>query len=155
MSFEQFRFDPRVAAGVRASGYEVATPIQAATIPPAMQGRDVMGLAQTGTGKTAAYALPILHRLLSGPRGTLRALVLAPTRELAEQICDSPSANWAPDRPDGDHHLRRRGHRTRRCAPCAAAPTSSWRAPGACWTTSDSARSTFRNSRCWCSTRPT
>lgn len=89
MSFDQFRFDPRIAAGVRASGYEVATPIQAATIPPVMEGRDVMGLAQTGTGKTAAYALPALHRMLSGPRGVLRTLVLAPTRELAEQIGDS------------------------------------------------------------------
>ena len=86
MSFTSFNLDPRVAAGVTACGYTTPTPIQKHSIPPAMQGRDIMGLAQTGTGKTAAFALPILHRLLDGPRGVLRALVLAPTRELAEQI---------------------------------------------------------------------
>ncbi|MGD9331767.1 MAG: DEAD/DEAH box helicase, partial [Desulfobacterales bacterium] len=62
------------------------TPIQAEAIPTVMEGRDVMGLAQTGTGKTAAFVLPILNRLINGPRGTLRALIVAPTRELAEQI---------------------------------------------------------------------
>ena len=86
MSFTSFNLDPRVAAGVTACGYTTPTPIQKHSIPPAMQGLDIMGLAQTGTGKTAAFALPILHRLLDGPRGVLRALILAPTRELAEQI---------------------------------------------------------------------
>ncbi|HEY0068519.1 MAG TPA: DEAD/DEAH box helicase [Chloroflexia bacterium] len=86
MTFKSFNLDPRVAAGVEALGYEVPTPIQNQAIPPIMQGRDVMGLAQTGTGKTAAFVLPILQRLLDGPRGHVRALVLAPTRELAEQI---------------------------------------------------------------------
>ena len=71
-------------------GYTTPTPIQEKAIPVAMEGRDVLGLAQTGTGKTAAFALPILHRLASGPpkRG-IRALVIAPTRELAEQIHQS------------------------------------------------------------------
>lgn len=86
MKFASFSFHPAVAAGVTAAGYVVPTPIQAEAIPPIMAGRDVMGLAQTGTGKTAAFALPILHRLMQGERGVVRALVIAPTRELAEQI---------------------------------------------------------------------
>ncbi|HEY0009738.1 MAG TPA: DEAD/DEAH box helicase, partial [Tepidisphaeraceae bacterium] len=86
MNFDSFDFHPRVADGIRALGYETPTPIQAQGIPPVMEGRDVMGLAQTGTGKTAAFALPILNRLLGGARGRVRALVIAPTRELAEQI---------------------------------------------------------------------
>ena len=87
MSFETFNFHPSVMAGVRALGYVTPTPIQLKSIPPIMQGRDVIGLAQTGTGKTAAFALPILHRLLPGPRGRVRALIISPTRELAEQTC--------------------------------------------------------------------
>ena len=86
MKFQTFEFHPHVAAGVAAAGYITPTPIQAQAIPPVMLGRDVMGLAQTGTGKTAAFVLPILERLLKGPRGPVRALVIAPTRELAEQI---------------------------------------------------------------------
>ncbi|MDA8388793.1 MAG: DEAD/DEAH box helicase [Nitrospiraceae bacterium] len=86
MEFQKFDFRPQVAAGVKAAGYITPTPIQAQAIPPVMQGRDVMGLAQTGTGKTAAFVLPILDRLMQGPRGRVRALVIAPTRELAEQI---------------------------------------------------------------------
>lgn len=85
-SFDDFRLDPKLADAVRALGYVSPTPIQSEAIPPVMAGRDVMGLAQTGTGKTAAFALPILQRLLSGPRGRVRALIVAPTRELAEQI---------------------------------------------------------------------
>lgn len=92
MTFKQFDFDPRIAVGVQALGYKVPTPIQLQAIPPVMQGRDVMGLAQTGTGKTAAFVLPILQRLLKGPRGQVRALILAPTRELAEQIHDAIGA---------------------------------------------------------------
>ncbi len=76
-------------AGVQAQGYTTPTPIQRQAIPYVMQGRDVMGLAQTGTGKTAAFVLPILERLLQGPRGRVRALIIAPTRELAEQIHES------------------------------------------------------------------
>ncbi|HET6314161.1 MAG TPA: DEAD/DEAH box helicase [Chloroflexia bacterium] len=86
MTFKSFNLDPRIMSGVQALGYEIPTPIQNQAIPPVMKGRDVMGLAQTGTGKTAAFVLPILQRLLNGPRGHVRALVLAPTRELAEQI---------------------------------------------------------------------
>jgi len=88
MSFETFNLHPSIMAGVRALGYSEPTPIQAQTIPPIMQGHDVIGMAQTGTGKTAAFVLPILHRLVSSPRGRIRALIISPTRELAEQTCD-------------------------------------------------------------------
>jgi len=86
MDFKSFNLNPRVTAGVEAAGFTEPTPIQAQSIPMIMQHRDVMGLAQTGTGKTAAFALPILHQLMKGKRGSVRALVVAPTRELAEQI---------------------------------------------------------------------
>lgn len=89
MTFKSFNLDPRISSGVEALGYIVPTPIQLQAIPPVLQGRDVMGLAQTGTGKTAAFVLPILQRLLNGPRGQVRALIVAPTRELAEQIHDN------------------------------------------------------------------
>jgi len=72
--------------GIKYAGYETATPIQEAAIPAAVRGRDIIGTAQTGTGKTAAFVLPILNRLLEGPRGMPRALIVTPTRELAEQI---------------------------------------------------------------------
>ncbi len=85
MNFDSFSFHPQINAGISAAGYSSPTSIQARTIPAIIDGRDVLGLAQTGTGKTAAFALPILQRLLNGPRGKLRALILAPTRELAEQ----------------------------------------------------------------------
>jgi ATP-dependent RNA helicase RhlE len=86
MSFVSFNLHPQIAAGVKALGYSTPTPIQRQSIPPVLDGRDVMGLAQTGTGKTAAFVLPILERLIKGPRGRIRALIIAPTRELAEQI---------------------------------------------------------------------
>jgi len=86
MGFSVFNFSPTIMAGVRGQGYEQPTPIQLQAIPLALEGRDLLGLAQTGTGKTAAFALPILQRLSAGPRGVVRALIVAPTRELAEQI---------------------------------------------------------------------
>lgn len=89
MKFQEFNFHPQVTAGIGAAGYETPTPIQLQAIPVVMAGRDVMGLAQTGTGKTAAFALPTLHRLATAPRGRVRALIVAPTRELAEQINES------------------------------------------------------------------
>ena len=91
MSFEAFNFHPGIMAGVRALGYTTPTPIQVKAIPPIMQGRDVIGLAQTGTGKTAAFVLPILQRLLQCPRGQVNALIISPTRELAEQTCEAIS----------------------------------------------------------------
>ncbi|MBV5339877.1 MAG: DEAD/DEAH box helicase [Deltaproteobacteria bacterium] len=89
MKFQEFNLHPVIAASIKEAGYVTPTPIQQQAIPTVMQGRDVMGLAQTGTGKTAAFALPILHRLMEGPRGRVRALIVAPTRELAEQIHES------------------------------------------------------------------
>ena len=86
MNFEQFNLNPRLMQGIKYAGYETATPIQEAAIPAALRGRDIIGTAQTGTGKTAAFVLPILNRLLEGPRGMPRALIVTPTRELAEQI---------------------------------------------------------------------
>jgi ATP-dependent RNA helicase RhlE len=88
MNFETFNLHPSIMAGVRALGYTTPTPIQLKAIPPIMQGRDVIGQAQTGTGKTAAFVLPILQLLRQTPRGSVRALIISPTRELAEQTCE-------------------------------------------------------------------
>ena len=86
MNFEHFSFDPRISAGIKSLGYTTPTPIQQQAIPVVLKGRDVLGTAQTGTGKTAAFVLPILQRLTKGPSRRVRALIVAPTRELAEQI---------------------------------------------------------------------
>jgi superfamily II DNA/RNA helicase len=86
MSFEEFQFHPQIIAGIEACGYTSPTPIQREAMPPILAGRDILGLAQTGTGKTAAFVLPLLQRLQAGPRKKVRALIVAPTRELAEQI---------------------------------------------------------------------
>jgi len=86
MSFSVFNFHPNIATAIENCGYNVPTPIQLQAIPPVLEGRDILGLAQTGTGKTAAFVLPTLQRLLDGPRKCIRALIMAPTRELAEQI---------------------------------------------------------------------
>jgi ATP-dependent RNA helicase RhlE len=88
MSFSSFNLDPSLLRGVAGLGFTAPTPIQRDGIPPALEGRDVLACAMTGSGKTAAFALPILQRLLGKKRGTTRALVLAPTRELAAQIVD-------------------------------------------------------------------
>ena len=88
ITFEELGLAPEILEAVRDAGYERPTPIQAEAIPLALQGRDLIGLAQTGTGKTAAFTLPILDRLIGGPRRT-RALVLTPTRELAMQVDES------------------------------------------------------------------
>jgi ATP-dependent RNA helicase RhlE len=86
VTFNSFNLNPALLANIKALGYETPTPIQSQTIPAILEGNDVMGLAQTGTGKTAAFALPILEKLLHGPRNCTRALIVAPTRELAQQI---------------------------------------------------------------------
>ncbi|MCP4357140.1 MAG: DEAD/DEAH box helicase, partial [Chloroflexi bacterium] len=86
MNFQDFSLDSRILAGVKSVGFTEPTPIQKQAIPVVLQGKDVLGLAQTGTGKTAAFALPILQRLSKGPLRRTRALIVAPTRELAEQI---------------------------------------------------------------------
>jgi ATP-dependent RNA helicase RhlE len=86
VDFSSFSLHPRALSGVQAAGYTQPTPIQEQAIPVALEGRDMVGVAQTGTGKTAAFMLPILHRLAARKGNHVRALVLAPTRELAEQI---------------------------------------------------------------------
>ena len=87
-SFDNLGLSAEVLRAVRDAGYTTPTPIQAQAIPLVLKGRDVMGLAQTGTGKTAAFTLPIVDRLIDGPRRT-RALVLTPTRELCVQVEES------------------------------------------------------------------
>jgi ATP-dependent RNA helicase RhlE len=94
--FDHFGLDPRIVAAVKEMGYTTPTPIQSKAIPIVLQGKDVMGAAQTGTGKTAGFALPIIQRLLphasasmSPARHPVRALVLAPTRELADQVAEN------------------------------------------------------------------
>ena len=92
MTFEELNLSAPLLRAVQEAGYETPSPIQAAAIPPVLSGRDLMGCAQTGTGKTAAFALPMLDRLTANaPRrkGAIRALILTPTRELALQIGES------------------------------------------------------------------
>ena len=86
-TFDDLSLHPDILKGIRDMGFIRPTPIQAQAIPVILSGRDVIGLAQTGTGKTAAFVLPILHRLLQQGRATrnIRALFIAPTRELALQ----------------------------------------------------------------------
>jgi len=89
MSFEEFNLNKSIVEGIDAEGYTEPTPIQEKAIPVVLGGSDIVGLASTGTGKTAAFVLPILDRLIKGRKGLIRALILAPTRELAEQINDN------------------------------------------------------------------
>jgi ATP-dependent RNA helicase RhlE len=86
VSFESFNLDARIQASIQRVGYNTPTPIQQKAIPIVLDGEDLIATAQTGTGKTAAFALPILQKLLFGKRSVARALIVAPTRELAEQI---------------------------------------------------------------------
>jgi ATP-dependent RNA helicase RhlE len=92
-SFQDFKLNDAIARALAEEKYVTPTPIQAQTVPTVMSGRDVIGIAQTGTGKTAAFALPILHRLAANPRPLVRkscrVLILSPTRELSGQILDS------------------------------------------------------------------
>ena len=95
IQFSDLGLDDAILRAVRHEGYQTPTPIQAKAIGPVREGRDLLGCAQTGTGKTAAFALPILHRLsqhashVNGRGRKIRALVLAPTRELCSQIGES------------------------------------------------------------------
>lgn len=89
MSFESLGLAPEIVRAVKAKNYETPTPIQAKAIPAILAGKDLIGCAQTGTGKTAGFTLPILHRLREGKSPSLRVLVLVPTRELAAQVSDS------------------------------------------------------------------
>ena len=92
MPFTQFHLHPDLLRGIRELGFTRPTPVQAATIPAAIAGRDLLACAQTGSGKTAAFLLPILHGLVNRARRTTRALILTPTRELAAQILEDFNA---------------------------------------------------------------
>ncbi len=88
MKFSAFYFDSRLSEGIEASGYEDATPVQELVIPLVLEGKDVIASAQTGTGKTAAFLLPLINNILSTPfdEHSITALIIVPTRELAIQI---------------------------------------------------------------------
>jgi ATP-dependent RNA helicase RhlE len=88
LPFTSLKLHPSLLRGIKELGFARPTPIQADAVPPALAGRDVLACAMTGSGKTAAFGLPILHRLIDKPRGTTRALILTPTRELAAQIVE-------------------------------------------------------------------
>ncbi len=135
MSFTQFSLDPRIMGGVESAGYTEPTPIQQQAIPVVLKNRDVMGIAQTGTGKTAAFALPILNRLIQSRSRHVRALILAPTRELAEQIHDMIGElgrqtkvhsitvyGGVSKNPTGRGTPERRGHRRRMPGTAARPP---------------------------------
>ncbi|MEM1417884.1 MAG: DEAD/DEAH box helicase [Myxococcota bacterium] len=87
--FEDFDLDPRIVEALGSLGFDEPTPIQAEALPPLLSGRDVIGRARTGSGKTAAFGLPLLERVADGGDGDVKALVLAPTRELALQVTDA------------------------------------------------------------------
>src|ERR1700760_3895236 len=82
--FSQFALPPALAETLKTMGYTTPTPVQEQAIPPALEGKDILGSAQTGTGKTAAFGIPLMVRLMNNPRGS--ALILTPTRELATQV---------------------------------------------------------------------
>ena len=88
MAFSDLKLHPTLVQSVKTLGFVTPTPVQSQAIPKALEGRDLLACAATGSGKTAAFLLPFLHKLLDRPRGTTRALVLAPTRALALQIRD-------------------------------------------------------------------
>ena len=88
MAFTSLKLHPSLLQGIKELGFATPTPIQADSSPPALEGRDVLACAMTGSGKTAAFLLPILHQLLARPRGATRVLILSPTRELASQTVE-------------------------------------------------------------------
>lgn len=90
MTFKDFNFDERLLEGIDATGYDTATPIQEQVIPLILEGKDVIASAQTGTGKTAAFLLPLIHKIISsGDSDHINALIIVPTRELAIQIAEN------------------------------------------------------------------
>ena len=123
MKFADLGLAETLLRAVEAEGYHTATPVQIAAIPPILAGRDVLACAQTGTGKTAAFALPTLQRLSETPppagvRGRkIRVLALSPTRELARQICESFQNLWPQHLAAVDGCLRRRRPRSSGAGP--------------------------------------
>ena len=144
MSFDGLGLSPELLLAVSDEGYTIPTPVQAAAIPAVLEGRDVLAGAQTGTGKTAAFVLPILQtstpRRRDGgeKRHRVRVLVVVPTRELAIQVEESFRTYGAPPAGPLRHGLWRRRHRAPDHASSAPAPRSSSRRRAACSTTSAS-----------------
>ena len=110
MGFAHLKLNSAVVKAIKELGFVRPTPIQAEAIPPALDGRDVIACAQTGSGKTAAFLLPIINRLIDRPRRTTKALVLAPTRELAAQILEDLNALSVHTPVSGRSRLRWRQH---------------------------------------------
>ena len=110
MSFDILELHPTLLRAVSALGFTAPTPVQASAIPPAREGRDVLACAATGTGKTAAFMLPILHRLLAGRRRATRALVLAPDARAGRSDRRAPPGARPVYRPRRHGHLRWRRH---------------------------------------------
>lgn len=110
-SFEDLGLSPDLLKSIEDMGFEEPSPIQLLAVPPLLAGRDVMGQAQTGTGKTAAFGLPILEKAVPG--GNIQAIVLCPTRELAIQVAEELGRAGRPqEKHDHSAHLRRPAHRT-------------------------------------------
>ena len=177
--FHDFKLNDAITRALTEEKYLTPTPIQAQTIPTVMAGRDVIGIAQTGTGKTAAFALPILHHLAANPRAlerkTCRVLVLSPTRELSGQILDSFRAygrhlrirsalaiGGVLDGRPGPRPLQRRRYSRRHARPAARSRqeqrASAWTASNASCSTKPTACSTWASSttsaKSWRSFRP-
>ena len=135
MDFDMLGLKPRLIAALTEMGIKDPTPIQTQAIPPALDGRDLLGCAQTGTGKTAAFCLPILQRLEANVRPgrsrRARALILAPTRELATQIGESLTTYG---RYLTVATVVGGVNQTARSPPSSAASTSWWRPRAACST---------------------
>ncbi len=146
-SFTEFGFAEPIYRAVSELGYKEPTPIQAQAIPHVLQGRDVMGAAQTGTGKTAGFALPILQRLMvhanasaSPARHPMRALIIAPTRELADQIYVNVARLREVHQPEARGGVRRRRHQAADRGDARRLRSADRHARAACSITSSSAR---------------
>lgn len=161
MTFDELNLAPAILKAVHETGYETPTPIQAQAIPAVLAGHDLLAGAQTGTGKTAAFTLPLLHRLSQsaapknkfGGKG-IRALVLTPTRELAAQVEESVREygkylDINSTVVFGGVGMNPQIDRIKRGVDILVAT------PAACWTCSNRASWTCRPCRCWCSTKPT
>jgi len=159
--YSQLSLAPTLAKAVAEMGYENMTPIQAQAIPVVLTGKDVMGAAQTGTGKTAAFSLPLLQRLLkhenpstSPARHPVRALVLLPTRELADQVAQQIKlyAKYTQLRSTvvfGGMDMKPQTAELKKASRCWSPRLV------ACWTTSKPRTSSSTMSNTWCSTKPT
>ena len=117
MKFIDLGLDQRILDGIDAMGYETATPVQQQVMVPILEGKDIIAAAQTGTGKTAAFLLPLLHRLLTSAHtaGDINALIIVPTRELAIQIAESIES-WPKQYQTfvGEHGIRLSGGQRQR-----------------------------------------